>query len=145
MPNIATVLKAEIARLARKEVKAHTSTLKRVVHSQRSQIAAMKRKLSELERRLGRATRQGKASVQAAREEPSLKLRFSPKGLAAQRRRLGISAQDVGLLLGTTGQAIYNWEQGKARPRAIHLQAIAALRKLGRRDAAAILLERKQS
>jgi len=31
--------------------------------------------------------------------------------------------------------SIYNWEDGKARPRAQHLPAIFALRNLGRREA----------
>ncbi len=67
------------------------------------------------------------------------KLRFTAKGLASQRRRLGLSALDCGLLVGASGQSIYNWEEGKARPRAKHLSAIAALRTLGKKDAAARL------
>jgi DNA-binding transcriptional regulator YiaG len=74
---------------------------------------------------------------------PTKATRFSAKSLKSQRGRLGISAADVGLLIGTTGQAIYNWEGGQARPRAAHLEAIAALRKLGRKQAAAIVAERR--
>jgi len=40
-------------------------------------------------------------------------------------------------------QSVYNWEEGKARPRAQHLPAIFALRKLGRRQANEILESRK--
>jgi DNA-binding transcriptional regulator YiaG len=63
-------------------------------------------------------------------------LRFSAKGLASQRRRLGLSALDIGLLVGTSGQSIYNWEEGTARPRAKYLPAIAALRTMGKKEAA---------
>lgn len=144
MPNIASVLKSEIARLARKEAKSATQALRRLVHAQRSQIASLKRSVAELERGIasagGRARRA--AAVAAADGHPT-QLRFSAKGLLAQRKRLGLSAQDVGLLLGTTGQTIYNWEAAKARPRAGHMPAIAALRKLGRRQANAILVERR--
>jgi DNA-binding XRE family transcriptional regulator len=46
------------------------------------------------------------------------------------------------LLLGASGQSIYKWEDGKVRPRAKHMPAIAALRILGRKQAAEILASR---
>ena len=67
------------------------------------------------------------------------KIRFSAKGLAAQRKRLGLSASDIGLLVGASGQSVYNWESGQNRPRASQLPAIAELRTLGKRDALAKL------
>jgi DNA-binding transcriptional regulator YiaG len=63
--------------------------------------------------------------------------------MASQRRRLGLSAHECGLLLGTSGQAVFNWESGKARPRAKHMRAIAALRTLGKKDAMAVLASRR--
>jgi DNA-binding transcriptional regulator YiaG len=69
--------------------------------------------------------------------------RFSAKRLAAHRRRLGLSAGDFGLLLGVSAQSIYNWEEGKARPRAKHMPTIAALRTLGIKQAAALVASRK--
>jgi DNA-binding transcriptional regulator YiaG len=71
------------------------------------------------------------------------RIRFSAKSLASQRRRLGLSAHDCGLLLGTSGQSVYNWEVGTARPRPKHMPAIAALRKLGKKDARAVLASRR--
>jgi len=38
-----------------------------------------------------------------------------------------------------SSQSVYNWEQGKARPLARHLPAIAALKGMGKRQAAAQL------
>ena len=64
------------------------------------------------------------------------KVRFSAKSLASQRRRLGLSAEDIGRLVGASGQSVYNWEAGKARPRDSHIAAIAALKTLGRKAAA---------
>jgi len=63
--------------------------------------------------------------------------------MASQRRRLGLSAAECGLLIGASAQTIYNWEEGKARPRAQHLPAIYALRNLGRRQVNEILEIRK--
>ncbi len=140
MPNIASILKSEIARVARKEVRGETLGLKKAVSAYRAEIAALKRRTQALEQEL---RRQGKASAKAAPiaadEVSPQTLRFSAKGLASQRQRLALSAEDCGLLLGASGQSIYNWEQGKARPRADYLPAIAALRSMGKREATARL------
>jgi len=144
MPNIAAALKSEIARLARKEVRGATSVLKRTVASQRSQIATLKKQIAELEHKLRRAIKVvAKASAEPSSDDEASKLRFSARGLASQRRRLGLSAHDLGLLFGVSGQSIYHWESGKARPRGSQMPAIAALRKLGRRQAEAILAQRR--
>ena len=142
MANIASLLKSEISRVARKEVRGETAGLKKAISSYRSEIAALKRRALALEselRRLGKAA--GKAARGGDDDGPTRAQRFSAKGLASQRKRLGLSAQECGLLVGASGQSIYNWEDGKARPRAKHLQALAALRGMGKKDAAARLSE----
>ena len=140
MPNIASILKSEIARVARKQVRGDTQGLKKATSVCRTEIAALKRRVQALERELRSAARaSAKAAPAAAVAKPSKALRFSAKGLASQRRRLSLSADDCGLLVGASGQSIYNWEQAKARPQARHLPAIAALRSMGKREAAARL------
>ena len=146
MPNIATLLKNEISRVARKEQRGESLALRKSVSSHRSEIAALKRRVQALElqlRRLARDGRRSSAADDAAEEPAAPSTRYSAKSLASQRRRLGLSAADCGLLVGTTAQSIYNWESGKVRPRARHLAAIAALRTLNRRDAARHLAERR--
>jgi len=141
MPNIASILKDEISRVARKEVRSETAGLKKAVSAYRAEIAALKRRAQALEQELRRLSKAGtKAAPAVAAEEPSREaLRFSAKSLAAQRQRLGLSADDCGRLVGASGQSIYNWEAGTVRPRAKHLPAIAALRQLGKKEAAAHL------
>ncbi len=142
MANIASLLKTEISRVARKEVRADTLGLKKAVGVYRTEIAALKRRAQALEGELRRLSKgQAKAVPVEVPAPPACaqKLRFTAKGLASQRRRLGLSAQDCGLLVGASGQSIYNWEEGKARPRAKHLPAIAALRGMGKKEAAARL------
>lgn len=137
MPNIASVLKSEIARLARKEVRAHTDSLKKQATSHRAEIAALKRRALQLEqliRSLAKTT--SKLSAKPETEQVERPIRYSAKSLASQRRRLGLSAEDCGLLVGASGQSIHNWEAGEIRPRAKHLPAIAALRHMGKREAA---------
>ena len=137
MTNIASLLKSEIARVARKEVRSETAGLKKAVAAYRSEIAALKRRAGELEQQLRRMAKSRAAPVPAQTDSvPTKALRFTAKGLATQRHRLGLSAHDCGLLVGASGQSIYNWEDGKARPRARNLQAIAALRTMGKKQAA---------
>jgi DNA-binding transcriptional regulator YiaG len=133
MPNIASVLKDEISRISRKEMRRETSSLKKSSTTHRSEIAALKRRVQELERQLRRLGRAGESSGPAAANEESVSpgTRFSARSIAAQRKRLGLSAVECGLLIGASAQSIYNWEEGKARPRAQHLPAIFALRKPG--------------
>ena len=70
------------------------------------------------------------------KDEPG-NIRFSAKSLASQRRRLGLSAAQCGLLLGASDQSVHNWQNGKTRLLAKHLPAIAALRGMSKKDAAA--------
>jgi DNA-binding XRE family transcriptional regulator len=142
MPNIANLLKSEIARVARKEVRAETKGLKQAIAPYRAQIAELKRRTRELEQqvnRLGRVAKKTAASGNSEDDGGSRNLRFSAKGLAAQRKRLGLSAQAFGALIGASGQSVYKWEEGKTRPRAKHLPAIASLRSIGKKEAAARL------
>jgi DNA-binding transcriptional regulator YiaG len=146
MPNIASVLKSEIARVARKEVRVESLGLKKATSTFRTEIAALKRRVQALElelRRMSKAT--AKVAALVAQEAPDQKLRFSARGLASQRQRLGLSAEDCGRLLGASGQSIYNWEQGKARPQAKHLPPIVALRTLGKREATARLVSLREA
>ena len=145
MPNIASVLKDEISRISRKEMRRETSSLKKSSTTHRSEIAALKRRVQELERQLRRLGRAGESSGSPAANEASISpgTRFSARSIAAQRKRLGLSAAECGLLIGASAQSIYNWEEGKARPRPQHMPAIFALRNLGRREANQILVSRK--
>lgn len=146
MPNIASVLKAEIGRVARKELRAETEGLKKTVASQRSEIAGLKRRLQDLEKTvkgLGR-TAAPKAQSKPETEGDPGGLRFRAAGMAANRKRLGLSAADFGALIGVSGQTVYLWESGKAKPRGKNLQAVAELRGLGKREAAARLAVRSQ-
>ena len=140
MPNIATVLKDEIARVARKEVRSEIDSLKKAASTHRAEIATLKRRTHALEQDLRRLSKANpKPRAIAAEDLDPQTLRFSAKGLASQRKRLGLSADDCGLLVGASGQSIYNWESGTARPRTSHLAAIAVLRTLGKKAAASRL------
>lgn len=135
MPNIAVELKNEMARVARKELRKEVESLRKAVSSHRSEIAALKRAIKEQQKAIsGLQKLKPQAAVADEAALPTKPARFSAKGLVVQRRKLGLSAQDFGRLVGTTAQAVYNWETGKARPTRDRLQAIAALRGIGKRE-----------
>jgi DNA-binding transcriptional regulator YiaG len=137
MPNIAAVLKDEIARIARKEIRAQTEDFKKSSAQYRSHIAALRRRVDELERQIKRTNKvAGRPAPEPAADEQDTPRRFSAARLAAQRNKLGLSAADFATLLGVSGQSVYKWEHGEARPRARQLEAIAALRGIGKREAA---------
>jgi DNA-binding transcriptional regulator YiaG len=143
MPNIAAVLKDEIARIARKEARAQTAEFKKASAQYRANIAALRRRVEELERELKRSSKaasRNSAADDDDEDQPTAR-RFSATRLAAQRRKLGLSAADFAALIGVSGQSVYKWEHGEARPRARQLEAIAALRGIGKREAAARLAE----
>ena len=135
MPNIASILKDEILRLARKEVRQAVEGLKKASAQYRSDIAALKRQVATLEKQVGRTEKKATlGSEPPAEGDPSTKFRFSAKRLAAQRKKLGLSAGGMGTLIGVSAQTIYNWEAGKSRPRQQQLASIAAIRGLGKRQ-----------
>ncbi len=86
----------------------------------------------------------GKAAAKTAAEPAdragpdsgSRRSRFSAKGLKASREKLGLSADNYGKLVGVSGLSIYNWEQGKARPRESSIAALMSIRGIGKREAA---------
>lgn len=140
MAQIGAVLKAEISRVARKEVKTALRPLQQASSRYRSEIAALKRDMDALRRSYGRLTKAAaKQGESAELEEEEPRLRFRAAGFAALRTKLGLSAAEMGKLIGVTQQSIYHWESGKSRPRASQLEAISKARKLGKRGAAQVL------
>jgi len=136
MPNIATMLKQEITRLARKEVKTQTETIRKGGAQFRRDIAQLKRHVASLSKRVAYLEQQEKK--RAAKGAPKANAegrRFSPRGLKTHRGKLGLSAADYASLVGVTPQTIYNWEQGKSKPRDEQLASLVTVRDLGKREA----------
>jgi DNA-binding transcriptional regulator YiaG len=140
MANIASVLKGEILRLARKEARSETSALKKASAQYRRDIAELKRRIVDLQRKVAPLEKQVHRNAPSPTPEVDAEhVRFSAKGLRSQRRRLGLSAANYGKLIGVTGQTIYSWEAETSRPRKQQFAPIAALRHLGKREVQARL------
>ena len=137
MPNIATVLREEISRLSRKEIRSQLDATKKATTQHRRHIAALKRQIAQLGRQVAMLARNVLHTPQAVSAAPTAtRPRFVAKGLRSQRKRLGLSATDYGKLLGVSAQTIYNWERELASPRTEQLSRLAALRGIGKRQAA---------
>ena len=134
MANIAALLKQEITRLVRKELKAETESLKKSNSRYRAEIAELKRRVATLEQQLKAAGRQGpKQTPQAIQTNaPAGNIRFRADGLKKHRDRLGLSAPALASIMGVSAQTIYNWEAGTTRPSKEQVGKIAILRKMTR-------------
>lgn len=136
MPNLASVLKDEIQRLARKEAKIQLSKTKLASSQHRRNIARLKREVHDLTRRL--ASLEGlkrKRSAKPVPEELAAGARFSPLSVKSHRARLRVSAADYARLVGVSALTVYNWESGKTRPRQQQLASLVSIRGLGKREA----------
>ena len=158
MASLANALKEEISALARREVRRQTAPADKAMARCARDIAALKREVQALEHKLAsmgtpqpeptvppkktsdrappsrRAA--SKVSATSTSAKPSPQSQFSGEALKAHRERLGLSADNYGKLLGAAGMSIYNWEQGKTRPRKSSVDAWTAIRRIGKREAA---------
>jgi DNA-binding transcriptional regulator YiaG len=141
MPNIGTVLKQEISRICRREIRKEIEGTRKASAAYRRDIAALKREIATLRRDTSALAKRASTSAQAPTASAERPMRFVAKGLRSLRARLGLSQSQFALLVGVSDQSIYNWEGKKATPRKEQLVAIAALRGLGKREAQQRLAE----
>ena len=137
MTSLGSMLKTEITRLSRKEIRAQIEPLRKANLIYRRDIAELKRQVALLERQIAAVSRGlPKVADSSAEAKPT---RFVAKGLRSLRTRLGLSAADFAGLANVSAQSIYNWETGKAVPRKEQVNVIAGLRGLSKKQAQARL------
>lgn len=144
MPNIGSMLKSEISRLARREIRQEVQPIRKASAGYRREIAALKRKIATLERqakRLSKAPALSQANTDESADTPT---RFVAKGLRSLRQRLGLSAAGLARLLGVSMQSVYNWERKTTVPRRSQVAAIVALRAISKKEAHARLEQMRQ-
>lgn len=144
MPNLATLLKEEISKLARKEVQDQMRTFAKDIKEQDARIARLEKQGDQPKAKTkAKAKAKAKADQPAPAEEAAAapapkrnsKTRFSPASLKTNRKRLNLSQADVGILLGTSTNTVLRWEAGSSKPRGVNLPKIAELSKLGKKEA----------
>jgi len=141
MSNVVNVLKAEIARISKREAKAATQGLGKANAWLRKTVSDLKKRLVLLEKENKRLTVAMKKYQAAQPEKPDQeegkKARFTSKGILALRKKLRLSQADFGKLLGTTPGAVHLWERkdGALNLRDKTKAAILSIRGLGAREA----------
>jgi DNA-binding transcriptional regulator YiaG len=144
MGKIESMIKSEIQRLARREIRSTFRPLKR-------EVRTMRLKLSGLMKGFGTLNRITKEQVQRASEQFKLEsspeeikiARFSPARIRALRVKKGLSQKELGMLIGVSMGTVVLWEKGKISPKAERKGALIALRKLKKREIKRILAEKK--
>jgi len=137
MADLAGTLKEEVRRLARKEIRTETEATRQAVSQYRRDIARLKREVADQEKRLAFLEAQEKRRLEAppATNDTAENVRFSARSVKSQRERLGFSQADYAKLVGVSPMTIFNWEQGKSRPRQEQLASLVAVRNIGKREA----------
>ncbi len=144
MGKIESMIKSEIQRLARREIRSTFRPLKR-------EVRTMRLKVSGLMKGFGSLNRITKEQVQRASEQFKLEsspdeikiARFSPARIRALRLKKGLSQKELGMLIGVSLGTVVLWEKGKITPKAERKGALIALRKLKKREIKRVLAEKK--
>lgn len=140
MATYSAVFKDEVSRLARKATKDLINPVRSSASNSRHQIAALKRDVALLQKELSSLKREMRKVASSAPEERDgdVKHRFTSKGFASLRSKLGLTLNEMALLLDCSSMSVYNWERDTT-PRSPQIAAIAALRPLGKRQVRAML------
>ena len=141
MSNVVKLLKAEIARISKREAKSATQVIGKSNVWLRKTVADLKKRLALLEKenkRLVVALKKFQIThPEKTEQEEGKKARFTSKGILALRKKLRLSQADFGKLVGTTTHAVYLWEKktGALNLRDKTKAAILSIRGLGAREA----------
>lgn len=151
MTNFVDTFKKEIARIARKELKAELDGLRKQASAQRAEISSLRKQVKELQvgaarmaksMASGRSIAGSKADVSSAaapKLRPGPKPVFSAERLREQRHRLGLTQEHAAHLLNVSALSLWKWESGKAAPRASKMPSIMKFMTMGKREAKAQL------
>ena len=118
MPNIANVLREEIQRLARREVKAAIASIKKDNATLKRTAADHKRRLAQLEKDNKFLLAQAKKLRETAGTPPTVeveKTRITAKMIKSIRDRLGLSQAKLAKILGVATNSVLLWEQKDGR------------------------------
>ena len=145
MGKVEGVIKSEIVRLAKREMKKSFVPMNRDVRSLKLTVSQLRKAVLGFQRfvtQQEKAMKGQKVPLEAPPEEVK-KARFSPRLMKSLRKRLGVTQREMATLAGVTVGAIYQWEKGIFEPRGEKKRVLVALRKLRRREAKKLLEEKK--
>ena len=142
MPNIATILKSEIQRLAKREVKSAVTPLQKTITSLRKELGMLKKELKAAAKNAKVAAKSVKAAKEQSEEETTItRVRPTAKTMISLRTKFGMTQSEFGKLLNVGRITIARWEnqEGKLDIRQAARVAFAGIQKLGVKAARALL------
>ena len=144
MPKIESMIKSEIVRLAKGEVRRIAVPLAKDVRLLKSTVSRIRKTVLVVERFVAAQKKElAKQELQLEVSPEELKKsRLSPRLIRSLRRHLGITQKELASLAGVTMGAVQSWESGKFRPKDGKRKALVALRKLRRNEVRKLLKER---
>ena len=145
MAKFESIIKSEIVRLAKREVRKIVVPLRRDFRSMRGMVSQLRKAVLTLQRITSAQQKElekRKVPLEAGPEEVRT-ARFSPRLIRSLRKRLRITQRELALLTGVTVGAIHQWEIGQFKPSPKKRAIMVALRKLGRREVRRLLEEKK--
>jgi DNA-binding transcriptional regulator YiaG len=140
-------LKAEISRLARKEIRKELEPVKRVNAMQRGLIANLRRDVTELQKEIKQLRKELGQPEPAKQEEEPQKLWILGKGILSMRKRLGLTQAELAQLAEVSTQSVVKWEktEGKVSFRQVAtLQKLQEIRSMGKTQARELLSKDSQ-
>ena len=142
MGKLESMIRDEILRLARREMRKSFVPLRRDFRSVKGIVSQLRKSVLNLERFKSQEQKQmAQNAVPEVTLEEVKKARFSPRLIQSLRKKLKITQKELALLAGVSIGAVHQWEGGKSQPRAEKKAKFVALRKLSRRDAKKLLEE----
>jgi DNA-binding transcriptional regulator YiaG len=144
MGKVEGIMKSEIVRLARREIRKISVPLGRDVRLLKSVVSQLRRTVLGLQRITTdqqKELEKGKIVLGATPEEVK-ESRFSPRLIRTLRRHLGITQKELAILTGVTVGAAHLWEIGQFKPSMKKKAVMVALRKLGRREVRKLIEEK---
>ncbi len=145
MGKLESIIKSEIQRLAKRQIRVTFIPLRREVRAMRLRLSSLSKNFSVLHRLLKEQMEKAPKPGLAATPEEVKAARLTPDRIRRLRNKLGISMRELGILTGSSVGAVLSWEKGKFRPKGENKAALVTLRKLRKREARRILAERQES
>ena len=146
MAKLESIIKSEITRLAKHEVRTVFRPLRKEVWGLRLKLSNLIKNFTVLDRLAKEIskTKSTEPKLEASQEEVKAS-RLTPERIAGLRRKLGISQREMGVLTGASLGAVASWEKGKFKPQGEKKAALVALRKIRKRDVRKLLAEKAKS
>jgi DNA-binding transcriptional regulator YiaG len=145
MGKLEGIIKDEIIRLAKREMRMKFVPLRRDVRSLKLTVSQLRKSVSGLQRFVSQQERQvSPKPVPEVTPEDMKKARFSPRLIKTLRKHLGVSQREMAKLAGVTVGAVFKWEKGKFEPKDDKKKILVGLRKLGRQNARQLLAKKKE-